>query len=119
MKKPDMKRIGDVAKGVGEIMLNGLAVALVIAALGSEATRSKANDRRDYSYGRYGYDYDYGDAVEAIMNSNMFSHCKSEAIDVLKRDEDANYYRAIASIVKDSDTFDNYKVEMIRKLSRR
>lgn len=59
----------------------------------------------------------YGDAVEAIMDSDMYSSYKTEAIALLKRDGTADYYRAIARVVGDDTMYSSYKLDMIKTLS--
>lgn len=62
---------------------------------------------------RVGYD----DAVYAIMHSSMYSHDKSEAAAALKRNGNAEFYKAIVHIAKDSSTYSHDKVDMIKALS--
>lgn len=59
----------------------------------------------------------YGDAVEAIMDSDMYSSYKTEAITLLKRDGTVDYYRAVARVVGDGTMYSSYKLEMIKTLS--
>ena len=65
---------------------------------------------------RYCGDVDYNDAVKAIMNSDMISSYKTEAISVLKRDETSEYYKAVISTIN-SDMISSYKVNVIRSMS--
>lgn len=66
------------------------------------------------SYERVGYD----DAIYAIMHSSMYSHDKSSAAAALKRDGNAEFYKAIVHIAKDSGAYSHDKVDMIKQLSR-
>lgn len=59
----------------------------------------------------------YGDAMSAIMKSNMYSHNKREAAEALKRTEDSEYYKAIIHIAQDSRLYSHDKVELIKGLS--
>lgn len=58
----------------------------------------------------------YDEAVGAIMKSGMYSNDKCEAAKALKRDEDAEYYRAIIHIAKDSRLYSHDKVDLIKGL---
>ena len=60
----------------------------------------------------------YIDAVEAIMDSSMWSDAKADVMDVLKRHENSDYYGAVIQIVK-SSTFSDNKVKMIKSLSEK
>lgn len=60
----------------------------------------------------------YGDAVNAILSSSMFDSRKTEAITLLKRDGDHDYYSAVISAVG-SDMFDSRKVQVIKTLSEK
>lgn len=60
----------------------------------------------------------YGNAIEAIMDSNMFSNYKIELIQYIDRDESPDYYEAIISIMK-SNLFDTHKVKAIKAIQRR
>lgn len=60
----------------------------------------------------------YGDAVNAILSSSMFDSRKTEAITLLKREADADYYSAVIAAVV-SDMFDSRKVQVIKTLSEK
>lgn len=66
---------------------------------------------------RYSGNVKYDDAVKVIMNSYMLNSYKTEAINVLKRDESPDYYRAVISTVN-SDMMGSYKVDTIRNMSK-
>lgn len=68
----------------------------------------------DNTYERVGYD----DAIHAIMSSDMYSHDKASAAAALKRNGNAEFYKAIVHIIKDSDTYSHNKVDMIKQLSQ-
>lgn len=59
----------------------------------------------------------YDNAIKAIMNSGMYSHDKCEAAELIKRGEDAEYYKAIIHVAQDSRLYSYDKVELIRGLS--
>lgn len=60
---------------------------------------------------------DYSGAVESIMQSDMSSYYKNQAIAMLKKDLDESYYRSVASIARSND-LDYYKVNMINALNK-
>lgn len=105
MKKFDWKPIGDFVGQVCEVALYGLAVA---ASWKFSDYMTKIPDRTPV-----GYD----DAVSAIMKSSMYSHDKARAAAVLKRNENAEFYRAIVHIANDSKTYSHDKVKLIEELS--
>ena len=82
----------------------GVAVGVAYFVLGCAAVVYKENIP-------VGYD----DAIEVIVNSDMFSSCKVEAINAVKRDEESGYYKTIINIVK-SNMFSSSKVDAIKKL---
>ena len=75
----------------------------------------KGNSTENKNYG--GTFADYGDAVQQIMSSSMLGSQKTEAIAVLKRDEDAAYYNAVISIIT-SSMLGSQKIEAIEKISK-
>lgn len=105
MKKINWKPIGDVIGQACEFVLYG-------AALAASFKLSEYIVRQDESL-----TVGYKEAVGAIMDSNMFSHYKTEAVEMLKRYESSEYYGAIIRIVKDSSMFSHDKVKMIKHLS--
>lgn len=106
MVKINWKPIGDFAKQACDIALYAAMLAISCKVgdyviKGSDSTHAS-----------------YGDAVGAITNSDMFSHDKSTAIAALKRDEFADYYRAVIHVAKDTDAFSHDKLNMIEFLSK-
>ena len=59
---------------------------------------------------------DYGDTVDLIMRSNMFSSDKKAMIELLKKDADAAYYKAAIQVIK-SNMFSSDKIDAIKALS--
>jgi hypothetical protein len=51
------------------------------------------------------------------MDSDMYSHYKTDAIALLKRDGTADYYKAVARVVGDDSMYSHYKIDMIKTLS--
>lgn len=68
----------------------------------------------DYNSGIAGY----GDAVDAIMKSGMFSHDKADAVAALKRTGNSEFYKAMIHIAEDDSMFSRDKVNMIKELSQ-
>lgn len=64
---------------------------------------------------KYSGEVDYGDAVDAIMSSDMMSSYKEQAVTTLKKDESSQFYKAIIRVVK-SDMMSSYKCDTIRKM---
>ena len=60
---------------------------------------------------------DYSDAVQHIMRSSMLGSQKTEAIGLLRREEDSAYYNAVISIVN-SSMLGSQKIEAIEKISK-
>ena len=60
----------------------------------------------------------YGDAIAAIVESDMWDGYKDEVISVLKRDEYVEYYKSVISIVS-GDMWDGYKVDMVKRLNEK
>lgn len=65
----------------------------------------------------YRRDKTYGDAVESISDSDMFSTDKRLAIEMLLTDQDDDYYRGVIGITE-SDMFSSDKVLAIQKLTK-
>lgn len=65
---------------------------------------------------KYSGEVDYGDAVDAIMSSDMMSSYKEQAVTTLKKDESSQFYKAVIRVIK-SDMMSSYKVDTIRKMS--
>ena len=60
----------------------------------------------------------YGDAIAAIVESDMWPSDKDKAVSVLKRDEYVEYYRSVISIVN-GDMWSSTRVSMIEKLNEK
>ena len=57
----------------------------------------------------------YSDAVSAVLNSDMFSSAKEEAVKMIPKDGDNELYRSIIQIVN-SDAFSSNKANMIKDI---
>lgn len=105
MRKLDLNSIRNLAGGICEVAASVLLIAAsnkVIEVITGGHVRVVAR---------------YSDAINAIMKSSMYSNDKREAAAVLKRYEDAEYYRAIINVVQDSRLYSSDKVELIKGLS--
>lgn len=103
MSKVDWNTVGKYAVGIGKSVACGLLVA-------SPFIRDVIVSAK-----RNGVIANYGEAVNAIMESGMWSDDKQEAISVLKRYETNDFYRAVISIVN-SNMWSSDKLEAIKGL---
>ena len=58
----------------------------------------------------------YGEAVKAIVHSDMLDSYKRDVVGLLKTNGDVEYYESVISIVN-SNMLDSYKKEMVKTLS--
>jgi hypothetical protein len=109
-----MMKIKITKEQVGKVLVKGGKLALSALAIGfASLIRDKASNAQYYIG-----DVGYGDAIGAILNSDMFDSTKTEAIELLKRDESVDYYRAVIAAVN-SSMFDMSKIQTIKKLSEK
>lgn len=107
-----MKRLNweSIGKGVLSVC-TGLAYGAVLAvACGSKITITHKKIVNGVG------DVNLSDAVDAIMNSDMFDSYKLDAVELLKTDGDSGYYKSVISAIN-SDMYDSYKIDVIKKLS--
>lgn len=103
-----------VKKGVGTVAGYAKAGCAVVLPIVTVAFAEKgANYIIDKI--RYGGKVGYDDAIRAILNSDMYSSARKEAIALVKTDGDAEYYRSVIYIAT-SDMYSSAKVETIRDL---
>lgn len=109
-----------------KLVLSTIAGLIFYAMMGDDPTkrsspyREKAAEspRPTVTYRTlYRRDKTYGDAVESISDSDMFSSDKRMAIETLLTDQDDDYYRGIIGITE-SDMFSSDKLLAIQKLTR-
>ena len=98
--------IKKIAIGVGKVLAYG-SLTLLSMKLSKEA--------KDIYYGEFIDCEGFNDAVDAIVESDMSDWYKSNALAMVKRNMDTNYYKAVASIAN-GDASDWYKVQMIQNL---
>ena len=106
MRKINWEPIKNFAEGVGTILGVGFVTCASIWCAGKSEEFNKVTCVAGYS-----------DAVDVIMKSDMHSYYKQEAVKVLKRDGDEEYYKAIANIAKAEDMHSYYKAVLIEELS--
>lgn len=82
-----VKLIWNFVKGTGKVIGGGalLAMATVLGA----SIENKLHESKHVTY---------SDTVNAIMNSNMWSDDKAEAIAALSRDADEELYKAVVTV---------------------
>ena len=106
MKVKDLKKTVEGIGDVGcKIIWYGLVTIATLASIGTECKPKAQADKF----------VDYGDVVNAILDSDMFDSSKKRAISIIKPDGLSGYYRAIIKIVN-SDLFDSSKMELIEQL---
>lgn len=104
MRNIDIKTLGKNAALLGKVVCYGLVMVGYVSA-------------SRYNHKHAGGNARYSGAVNAIMESDMFSCDKTEAVSILKRDGDTEFYEAIVNIAKNNDMFSSDKLETIRALS--
>ncbi len=102
MMKINLEPIGKVAKHLCKIAY-GVAIVSIANEIGTQ------NEKHNYIIAGY------GSAVNAIMESDMWSSDKQRAIATLKRDESAEFYKAVISIAE-SDAWSSDRLRMIQGL---
>jgi hypothetical protein len=105
MRKLNLEPIFDIAKPI----VKGVAYGALLSLL-SKSFKLDVKVGEIESAG-------YGDAVSAIMNSDMLGSYKSEAVAMLEKCASSEYYKAVISIVENDDMLSSYKVKTIKSLS--
>ena len=72
----------------------------VIPILGTVLASVSVKDVLDMM--RYSGDVGYGDAVNAIMSSSMYSHDKTRAVAMLRDGKTSDFYKAVINVAKSS-----------------
>ncbi len=101
------EQVGSALKSGGKLVLTAFIIGF------ASLVKDKACSTQTY-IGEVGY----GDAVSAILSSDMFDYNKTKAIELLKRDESGEYYRAVISAIN-SELFDSNKIRTIETLSKK
>ncbi len=84
---------------ITEYIANGVGIAIPIVAV---VLREKKRKQETYEVDLLAEIFstaDYDSAVASIMNSSMFDSRKVQAIELLKKDQQQTYYKAVISIV--------------------
>ena len=104
-----------VKKGLNktlEVVKTGVSIAapfMITAAL--NGTTNRVQDKV-----RFCGDVGYGDAVRAILESGMYSSSMEEALALLQKGKDQEYYKSIIRVVE-SGTYSSTKMEMIKTIN--
>lgn len=106
---------------IGKVLLTGVKIVkrgcgIVFPIIGTVVCTDLVKDI--YNDIRYRGEVGYDDAVRAILDSNMFSANKQDAISVLKTGESSEYYKAVI-IAARSSMFSYDRFETIRSMSER
>lgn len=101
MRKPNKEIIGTIVKNGCRFLVYGATLLLPCLSL---------KDTNNVMY--YVGDVKYSDAVGVIMNSRMFSSDKTKAIEVLKKNEDKEFYKSVIQVVN-SNMFSSDKLTTI------
>ena len=96
---------------VGNVVKTGISIVgpVLISAVATGAVKQLQDKTR--FCGVVGY----GDAVKAILESDLYSSAMEEAISILEKDKDQEYYKAIIRVV-DSNTYSSAKLRMIKEI---
>jgi methenyltetrahydromethanopterin cyclohydrolase len=106
--KINKEQVGKIIVGVGKVTIYGLSCLALIAphvenSVGAmKRLTAKAN---------------YSGAIRAILNSDMLGSYMKEAVEVVQKDRDEDYYKSIIEIVE-SNMLGSYKIDMIKKISQ-
>ena len=105
--KIDKNQVGRIIIGTGKVILCGLScLALIVPHVDNSINAMK----------RLTVEASYSGAIKAIMDSNMLNSYKKEAVDVLLKNQDEDYYKAVIEVIN-SNMLDSYKVETIKKIT--
>lgn len=102
----DLRTVGKIAVKFCGLALYGL--------LATKSFRVKVDMADEHAVTAPGY----GDAIAAIVESDMWDTDKDKVVSVLKRDEYVEYYKSVISIVN-GDMWSTTKVNMIEKLNEK
>lgn len=100
----DTKKIGNVIKTGGSLVL--YAAVVMLPYVSSKDVFNKI---------RYSGNVKYSDAINAILNSSMYSSDKGKLTSILPKDANADLYRAVIQVAN-SDIFSSDKVKMIKDI---
>ena len=107
-----MKKLKVTKETVGKIVNTGCKAVLYGLAIVLPYATEKNMTAMKYYIGTA----NYSDAVGVIMSSSMFSSDKNKVIEILKRDENPEYYKSVIQVVN-STMFSGDKIKAIKMLS--
>ena len=100
------KNVSETAVKVAKGVLKGIALVVIAGVLSSKSGNHKTTNCSSHS------DYEYGDAVGAIMNSDMLDSDKTKVASVIQLNYSTEIYKAIV-YVAESDMLSSKKRETI------
>lgn len=103
--REQLNNIGRMVKKGGKYLFYGVVTVLSCTTVTDEIFRSM----------RYSDGASYSDAIGAIMDSDMLGSYKDEAVSVLTRDGDEEFYKAIIHVVN-SNMLGSHRVDTIKKM---
>lgn len=103
-----MRKINLTTESIGRLAKKGLGIALPILAMIMYHT--SVDDVRNRI--RYIGVVSYSDAINAVLDSSMFSSNKEEIIRALPKDGSSDFYKSVMHIVE-SDMLSSSKVNAI------
>ena len=106
--KMDKEQFGKIIAGTGKVVICGLSCLALIAPHVENGVNAVK---------RLTAKADYSGAIKAIINSSMLSSYKQDAIEAVKKDQDATYYKSVIEVVN-SNMLGSYKVETIKKINQ-
>ena len=105
--KIDKEQIGKVIVGTGKVLVFGLScLALIVPHVENSISAVKRMTAKA----------DYGEAIRAIMNSDMLGSHQRDSVEAVQKNRDESYYKAVIEIAN-SDMLGSHKVETIKKIS--
>lgn len=107
MKKVNLEHVANIAKKAGKVVAG---VALIAAYASVSENTYAVRDRKTT--------YTYSDAVDAIMESDMFSADKRQAVSLLRRYGTSEFYKAVILVVKNESMWSSDKLNTIRDLAQ-
>lgn len=106
-------------KTIANVVKNGCVVAapiLGVLLLGKYSMIEIVDEMEEIDPCDYFKTYRYCDAIESILDSGMLSSNKEEAIALIRKGEDSEYYKSIIAIVK-SSMLSSDKLQSIRNIN--
>jgi hypothetical protein len=105
--KLNKEQVGKIVVGTGKAVVFGLScLALVIPHVENSISAVK----------RLTAKADYGGAIKAIMNSDMMSSYKQDAVEAVLKGQDEAYYESIIEVIN-SNMLSSYKIDAIKKIN--